>query len=151
MFNKITIIGNLGRDPEMRYTPSGSPVTTFSVATNRRYTTQDGETRDETEWFRVSAWNRLAENTNQYLRKGSLVYVEGRFNSRMYQGNDGQMRVSNEVTANEIKFLSTRAQDEGGEFGGGYRSAGDFGDYSPGGGGAFGGPSDAPTTDDIPF
>ena len=151
MFNKITIIGNLGRDPEMRYTPSGNPVTTFSVATNRRYTTREGETRDETVWFRVSAWNRLAETTNQYLSKGRLVYVEGRFRSEMYQGNDGQMRVSNEVTASEIQFLGGRGQDEGDEFGGGYRSASDFGDYSPGGGGAFGGPSDAPTTDDIPF
>lgn len=151
MFNKITIIGNLGRDPEMRYTPSGSPVTNFSVATHRRYTTRDGEPREETEWFRVDAWDRLAEVANQYLRKGSLVYVEGRFSSRMYQGNDGQMRVSNDVRAVEIKFLGGRGQDEGGDFGGGYRSAGDFGDYSPGGGGAFGGPSDAPTTDDIPF
>ena len=77
MFNKITIIGNLGTDPEMRYTPSGSAVTSFSVATNRRYT-RNGEQVDETEWFRVNAWGRLAETTNQYLEKGSLVYVEGR-------------------------------------------------------------------------
>lgn len=78
MFNKITIIGNLGTDPEMRYMPSGDAVTSFSVATNRRYRTRDGENRDETEWFRVNAWGRLAETTNQYLEKGSLVYVEGR-------------------------------------------------------------------------
>ena len=91
MFNKITIIGNLGSDPEMRYTPSGSAVTSFSVATNRRYT-RNGETVDETEWFRVNAWGRLAETTNQYLEKGSLVYVEGRLSSRPWQTQDGQLR-----------------------------------------------------------
>ena len=149
MFNKIIIIGNLGRDPEMRYTPSGNPVTTFSVATNRRYTTREGESRDETEWFRVDAWNRMAEITNQYLRKGSLVYIEGRFRSRMYQGNDGQMRVSNDVTASEIKFLGGRGQDEGGDYSGGFTGGaygGDFGEAP-----SYGSPTDAPTTDDIPF
>ena len=74
--NKILIIGNLGSDPEMRYTPNGNPVTSFSMATNRRYTTADGESREETEWFRISAWNRTAEICNQYLQRGSKVYVE---------------------------------------------------------------------------
>ena len=118
MFNKITIIGNLGTDPEMRYMPSGDAVTSFSVATNRRYRTRDGEQRDETEWFRVNAWGRLAETTNQYLEKGSLVYVEGRLSSRSWVGQDGQTRFSNEVRAQELKFLPRTGQAAPG--GGGY-------------------------------
>ncbi len=106
MFNKITIIGNLGTDPEMRYMPSGDSVTSFSVATNRRYKNRDGQTVDETEWFRVNAWGRLAETTNQYLEKGRLVYVEGSLRSRSWQGQDGQTRFSNEIRAQEVKFLS---------------------------------------------
>ena len=115
MFNKITIIGNLGTDPEMRYMPGGDvAVTSFSVATNRRYRTRDGETRDETEWFRVNAWGRLAEVTNQYLEKGRLVYVEGSLSSRSWQGQDGQTRFSNEIRAQEVKFLSGSGQTSGG-------------------------------------
>ena len=110
MFNKITIIGNLGSDPEMRYMPSGDPVTSFSVATNRRYRNRDGQTVDETEWFRVNAWGRLAETTNQYLEKGSLVYVEGRLSSRSWVGQDGQTRFSNEIRAQELKFLPRAGQ-----------------------------------------
>ena len=117
MFNKITIIGNLGTDPEMRYMPSGDAVTSFSVATNRRYRTRDGEQRDETEWFRVNAWGRLAESTNQYLEKGRLVYVEGSLSSRPWQGQDGQLRAGNEIRAQEVKFLSGSGQTSGG---GGY-------------------------------
>lgn len=114
MFNKITIIGNLGTDPEMRYMPSGSAVTSFSVATNRRYTNRDGQTVDETEWFRVNAWGRLAETTNQYLEKGRLVYVEGRLSSRPWQTQDGQLRAGNEIYAQEVKFLSGSGQASGG-------------------------------------
>ena len=112
MYNKITIIGNLGSDPEMRYLPSGDAVTSFSVATNRRYRNRDGENVDETEWFRVNAWGRLAETTNQYLEKGSLVYAEGRLSSRSWTGQDGQARFSNEIRALEIRFLG-RAAGEG--------------------------------------
>ena len=119
--NKILIIGNLGSDPEMRYMPSGDPVTSFSVATNRRYRTRDGEQREETEWFRVNAWGRLAEITNQYLTRGSKVYVEGRLQSRSWQGQDGQTRFSNEIRASEIQFLDPRGQVSGdpGGYGGG--------------------------------
>ena len=119
--NKVLIIGNLGSDPEMRYMPSGDPVTSFSVATNRRYRTRDGEQREETEWFRVNAWGRLAEITNQYLTRGSKVYVEGRLQSRSWQGQDGQTRFSNEIRANEIQFLDPRGQVSGdpGGYGGG--------------------------------
>ena len=111
--NKILIIGNLGSDPEMRYMPSGDPVTSFSVATNRRYRTRDGEQRDETEWFRVNAWGRLAETTNQYLSRGSKVYVEGSLSSRSWQGQDGQTRFSNEIRAQEVRFLDPRGQVSG--------------------------------------
>ena len=110
--NKILIIGNLGSDPEMRYTQKGNPVTSFTVATNRRYTTAEGETREETEWFRVSAWNRLAESSNNYLQRGGKVYVEGRLSSRTYVANDGQTRVSLDVTASNITFLPTSTSAE---------------------------------------
>lgn len=121
--NKITIIGNLGRDPEMRYMQSGDAVTNFSVATNRRYRTRDGQQRDETEWFNVSAWGRLAEITNQYLSRGSQVYVEGWLSSRLYQSQTGETRVSLDVRASEVQFLSGSG-DPGMGGGGGYDGGG---------------------------
>jgi len=107
--NKLTIIGNLGSDPEMRYTPDGKSVTSFSVATNYRYTTSAGETREETDWFRVTVWGKQAEQCNQYLRKGQQVYVDGRFHARPWQGQDGQNRTSLEVTANRVLFLGKQS------------------------------------------
>lgn len=119
MFHTVILIGNLGRDPEMRYTPSGQPVTSFSVATNRRYTNANGEQVEETLWFRVTTWGKLAETCNQYLKKGSKVLVEGRLTGdprtggpRIWNGQDGQPRASFEVTAQTVRFLSTRG-DEG--------------------------------------
>ena len=106
----------------MRYVPSGQAVTSFSVATNRRYTTADGERHDETEWFRISAWGRLAETCNQFLTKGRQVYVEGRLSSRTYETRDGQTRFVNEITANDVRFLG---QGSGGEFQG-QTSGGEF-------------------------
>ena len=103
--NKITVIGNLGNEPEMRFTPSGRPVTTFRVATNWRYTTPEGERKEETEWFSVVAWGRLAEQCNQFLTKGRLVYVEGRLRMRTWEGQDGQRRARNEIVADRVKFL----------------------------------------------
>jgi len=103
--HKITIIGHLGRDPEMKYTPDGKAVTTFSVASSRKYTTSSGEQREETEWFNCSAWNKLAEICNQYLTKGKQVYVEGRLKSRSYQTQAGETRFSLDVTCQEIQFL----------------------------------------------
>lgn len=103
--NKIMVIGNLGTDPEMRYTPSGNPVTSFRLAATRTYTTSDGERRDETEWFTVVAWQRLAELCNQFLSKGRRAYVEGRLRSRSWEGRDGQMRFVNEIVANQVLFL----------------------------------------------
>lgn len=106
--NKIIIIGNLGRDPEMRYTPSGAAVTNFSVAVSRNYKTADGEQREETEWFNVSCWNRLAETANQYLSKGKQVYIEGRLKTRSYQDQNGEKRFSLDVTASEMQMLGSR-------------------------------------------
>ena len=103
--NKIIVIGHLGRDPEMRYTPNGQAVTSFSVASSRRYTTSGGEQREETEWFNVSAWGKLGETCNQYLTKGRRVYVEGRLKSSTWTGNDGEARFRNEITANQILML----------------------------------------------
>ncbi|MBI4328537.1 MAG: single-stranded DNA-binding protein [Chloroflexi bacterium] len=102
--NKIILIGNVGTDPEMRYTPKGDPVTSFRLASTRSYTT-NGERRDETEWFTVVAWRQLAETCNQYLTKGRQVYVEGRLRSRTWEGKDGQTRFQNEVNANVVLFL----------------------------------------------
>jgi single-strand DNA-binding protein len=107
--NKMIIIGNLGRDPEMRYTPSGQAVTNFTVATNYKYTTADGEAREETEWFRISVWGRQAETCNQYLSKGRKVYVEGRLRSRSFETQDGQTRFQNEINATDVRFIDTQA------------------------------------------
>lgn len=103
--SKVILVGNLGSDPEMRYTPSGKAVTSFRMATSRRYTTPAGENREETDWFRVSVWGKQAEHCNQYLSKGRQVYVEGRLHARNWEGQDGQTRTSLEVTADRVLFL----------------------------------------------
>jgi single-strand DNA-binding protein len=117
--NKVMLIGNLGKDPEMKYTPSGMPVTTFSVAVSRSWRTPEGENREETEWFRVVAWQKLAETCNEYLRKGMRVYIEGRLQTRKWTDQQGQERYTTEVVANEMVMLSGR--EEGGSGGGGSR------------------------------
>lgn len=109
--NKIMLIGNLGQDPELRYTPEGNPVANFSIAVTYRRRVNE-EMQDETEWFNVSCFNRTAENVNQYLTKGQKVYVEGRFQSREYVGQDGNQRRSFEVVANDVKFLNTKSEAE---------------------------------------
>jgi single-strand DNA-binding protein len=121
MYQKIIIVGNLGRDPEMRYTPSGQAVTDFSIATSNRYTTSDGNQVDETTWFRVTTWGKLAEVSNQYLKKGRRVLVEGRLKPdketggpKVYTRQDGTSGASYEITAETVKFLSPRSEDEGG-------------------------------------
>jgi len=108
--NKVMIIGNLGRDPEMRYTPSGKPVTTFSVATSRSWNTSDGEKREETEWFNVVAWSSLAEICKQYLTKGQQVYIEGRLQTRHWDDQEGNKHTSVEIVANEMIILSERRE-----------------------------------------
>src|ERR687893_1518213 len=111
--NKCLIIGNLGRDPEMRYTPSGQAVTQFTVAVNRNFKDGQGEWQEETEWFRVVAWGPLAERTAEYLRKGRKVYVEGRLQTRQWEDRDGQKRYTTELIANTVTPLDKRSQEDG--------------------------------------
>ncbi|GAB4189174.1 MAG: hypothetical protein OHK0022_01340 [Roseiflexaceae bacterium] len=110
--NKVQMTGRLGADPEMRQTPQGHTVTTFRVASNRSWRSSDGETHEETEWFRVVAWNRLAEICQQYLAKGSRVYVEGRLQTREWQDQDGQSRAVSEVIASDMIILDRRDQPQ---------------------------------------
>jgi single-strand DNA-binding protein len=115
--NKVMLIGRLTRDPEMRYTPSGSPVTTFSIATNRYGQGTDGEKKEYTDYHNVVAWNvgrrNLAEICGQYLHKGNLVYVEGRLQTRSWEGQDGQKRKTTEINATDVQFLEPRGQAQG--------------------------------------
>jgi single-strand DNA-binding protein len=106
--NKVMIIGHLGRDPEMRYTPNGRPVTTFSVATSRNWSTADGEKRAETEWFNVVTWGNLAEICKQYLTKSQQVYIEGRLQTHHWEDNEGVKHSSVEIVANEMMMLGER-------------------------------------------
>ncbi len=124
--NRMTIIGNLGSDPEMRFTPNGRPVTSFRVATNWRYTTAEGERREETEWFNIVCWSRLAEQCNQFLAKGRLVYVEGRLRMHTWEGQDGQMRARNEIVADRVKFLDRQGQAVSPEAKAGENDIGEF-------------------------
>jgi len=134
--HKITIIGHLGRDPEMKYTPQGQAVTTFSVASSRKYKTAAGEQREETEWFNCSAWGKLADVCNQYLTKGKQVYLEGRLKTRSYETQSGETRFSLDVSCSEIQFL-------GGGQGQGQQGQGQ------GEGGQE--PADGQDSDDLPF
>jgi single-strand DNA-binding protein len=106
--NKVMVIGNVGRDPEMRYIPSGKPVTSFSVATSRSWTNSEGERREETEWFNVVAWGNLAEICKQHLRKGQPVYVEGRLQTRSWEDQEGRKRFRTELVASEMILLGGR-------------------------------------------
>ncbi len=140
--NKVMVIGNVGGDPEMRFTPGGHPVTSFGVAANWMYTTPDGERKQETEWFNVVTWNRLAEQCNQFLNKGRLVYVEGRLRTRSWEGQDGQKHYRTEVVANRVTFLDRQAAPPSHE-----EKPDDTGEEKPddtGGGGEL-------EPDDIPF
>jgi single-strand DNA-binding protein len=106
--NKVMVIGHLGRDPEMRYTPSGRPVTTFTIAVSRSWNTADGERRTDTEWFNIVAWGNLAEICKQYLYKGQQVYIEGRMQTRHWDDKEGQKHTNVEVVANEMMMLGER-------------------------------------------
>jgi single-strand DNA-binding protein len=165
---KVMIIGNLGSDPEMRYTPTNRAVTQFNVAVNQSTKNQQtGEWIEETDWFRVSVWGDRAERMAETLRKGNKVFVEGRFKTREFEGRDGQKRTSLEITADSIVNLERRVRDDEGSFGGQSGAQGG-GSYSGGGEGGEGGqrrpdgppagnvrptrpPSDDTDLDDLPF
>jgi len=156
---KVMIIGNLGADPEMRYTPSGRPVTQFNVAVNQSTKNQQtGEWVEATDWFRVSVWGDRAERAAENLRKGNKVFVEGRFKTREFEGRDGQKRTSLEITADSVVNLEKRPREEGeGQFAapaaaaaGGSSAGGSSAGPSRGGGGG-GGNFDDTELDDLPF
>lgn len=111
MYQRVVIVGYLGSDPEMRFTPTGVPVTSFRVAVNRRWTGSDGEPREKTTWFRVTAWRKLAEQCNQYLSKGRLVLVEGEVDASAWMDSEGNPRATLELTAYRVKFLGPRPEE----------------------------------------
>ena len=153
--NKCMIIGNLGRDPEMRYTAGGQAVTQFTVATNRRWQ-RDGEWQEETEWFRVVVWRDQAERVAESLRKGNKVYVEGRLQTRQWEDQSGQKRYTTELIADRVTSLERRERDEDapfpGEPPGGSTSGGRGGETAAGAGSSAGSAgSSAADFDDLPF
>lgn len=149
--NKVMIIGRLGRDPELKYTQSGSPVCTFSVATDESYTDNSGQKVGKAEWHRVVVFQKAAENCSQYLAKGSLVFIEGKLETRKWQDQQGQDRFVTEIKAQRVQFLDRKADGDGqqGRQGGGRqtqrRHSADYEDLGP----AF--PSEASGLDDVPF
>ena len=153
-FCKLMIIGNLGRDPEMRYTPTGKPVTQFTVAVNQSTRNQQtGEWTEDTDWFRVSVFGDRAERAAEQLRKGNRVFVEGRFRTREFEGQDGQKRTSLDLTADNVISLEKRPRDEEGAFSGAPAAAAGApgGGFSGSGGGGGRPPADDTDIDDLPF
>jgi single-strand DNA-binding protein len=132
--NKVILIGNLGRDPELRYTPGGQAVANFTLATNERFSNKEGEKQERTEWHRIVAWGRTGELCAQYLSKGRSVYLEGRLQTREWEDKEGQKRRTTEIVAQTVQFLGGR----GGEGGGSTSGSGDY-DAGP------------PPADDVPF
>ena len=110
-FNRIILVGNLGRDPELRYTAQGTPVCSFTLATNERRKDRNGEMQDQTTWFKVTLWNRQAETASQYLQKGKAVYIEGRLRVEEYTDREGRARTSLEVTATDMQFIGSRSDE----------------------------------------
>ena len=146
MVNKVIIVGNLGKDPEVRFTPAGRALARFPVATSERWTDQEGNKQERTEWHNIVVWGKQAESCGQYLAKGRQVYVEGSLRSRQYDDKEGNRRYITEIVARDVRFLG------GGGGGGGTGSGG------PGGGGGSRGPQSVPSgedygpaDDDIPF
>ena len=138
--NKVILIGRLGSDPEVRYTPSGVAVANFSVATSEEWKNKDtGEKQERTEWHRIVAWRRLGEICGEYLSKGKQIYVEGRIQTRSWDDRDGNKKYTTEIIANDIQFLGSRDMSDGGRPQGGMA------------GGSQGAPGPGPEDDDIPF
>jgi len=157
--NKVILVGNLGKDPELRYTASGAAVATFSLATSERYKDRDGNSQEKTEWHNIVAWRQLAEICGKYLNKGRQVYIEGRIQTRSYDDRDGNKRYITEIVADQMQMLG-RGNEEGGQGGhgggsGGYGRSGGQGSGQgvPRGGGSSSNFDDPPFNpdDDIPF
>ena len=155
MINKAILIGNLGADPEIRYTQSGTPVATFNIATTERWKDKEGQMQEQTEWHRIVVWSRLAEICGEYLNKGSRVYIEGKIQTRKWQDKNGNDRYTTEIVAREMKMLTPRGETGGSGSSGGY-------DPGPAGGGApsggygddsfsGGAPGGGGTGEDVPF
>jgi single-strand DNA-binding protein len=163
MVNKVILIGNLGRDPEVRSTPSGQPVASFSMATSRRWKDKNGNKQEETEWHNIVVWGKQAEIAGQYLKKGKQIYLEGRLQTRSWDDKQsGEKKYRTEVVCDNFQMLGQRGDSEGGgggSYGGGGGSygGGGGGSYEPEGGGSGGGSSSGggfggePEDDDIPF
>ena len=140
MINKVILIGNLGADPEIRYTQNGAPVATFRIATTERWKGQDGQMQEQTEWHQIVAWRRLAEICGEYLSKGSRVYIEGKLQTRKWQDQNGNDRYTTEIVAREMKMLSPKGT-----------SGGEYGSSGLGYGGSDSYPEPPPIGDDVPF
>jgi single-strand DNA-binding protein len=160
--NKVILVGRLGRDPETRYTGSGQAVANFSLATDESYKDRNGERQKRTEWHKIVVWGKQAEIAQQYLKKGSLIFIEGRIQSREWQDKEGQKRTSFEIVANNFRMLGGRAESAaaagGGETGGGASRGGDLEQAAPaedaygaGGGGGQAGGGPEISDEDIPF
>jgi single-strand DNA-binding protein len=128
MLNKAMLIGNLGADPELRYTQSGVAVASLRIATSRRWKDKEGQQQEQTEWHNIVAWDRLGELCNEYLHKGSKIYVEGRLQTRKWQDQSGNDRYTTEIVASDVQFLTPRGEGGGGYSGG----SGGGGGYDPG-------------------
>ncbi len=159
MINKVILIGNLGADPEIRYTQSGTPVASFTVATTERWKDKDGQQQEQTEWHRIVAWRRLAEICGEYLNKGSRVYIEGKLQTRKWQDQNGNDRYTTEIVAREMKMLTPRGEggssysgsaSGSGSSGGGF-DPGPAGGGEPGGGYGGGSGGGGGTGEDVPF
>jgi single-strand DNA-binding protein len=157
MINKVILVGNLGADPEQRFTQAGVAVSNFSVATSERWKGQDGQMQEQTEWHRVVAWRQLAEICNEYLHKGSKVYIEGKLQTRKWQDQNGNDRYTTEIVAREMKMLSPRGENGSGNYGGGggYDPGPASGNPPPSSGGGYdefsGGQTGGGTGSDVPF
>ncbi len=166
MLNKAMLIGNLGADPELRYTQSGVAVASLRIATSRRWKNKEGQQQEQTEWHNIVAWDRLGEICNEYLHKGSKIYVEGRLQTRKWQDQSGNDRYTTEIVASDVQFLTPRGEGGGGGYSGG-SGGGGGGGYDPGpagggsppagsgyddfAGGQSGGQTGGGTGSDVPF
>src|SRR4051794_31541186 len=159
-FNKIILIGNLGRDPELRYTPQGAAVCSFSMATNEKRRDKSGELQDITTWFKITLWRNQAENAAKYLTKGSPVYIEGRLRIEEWTDRDGNNRYTLDVQATDMQFIGSRGEGAGGEYTGGSHHDDEAPGYTGGGSPSSSSPSASTGTaatpapdadDDIPF